>query len=264
MTQAAPPPAAPGPLCAACGAQVVGRYCSHCGAPAESGTCTACKTRLSPGARFCHRCGAPAGTSTPTARRERVAWLIAGAAVLVALLVVVWRVGGARPTVPDMGNAGNIVGGDTLPTRRAPDISGMSPRERFTRLNDRVMQAALAGDSQTVAQFAPMALGAYALLDTLDADARYHAAMINLTIGDIAGALALADTIQAGAPDHLFGDVIRGEIADRGNDTAALNRAYRRFLDHFDSELRSGRAEYADHRAILDDFRTRATASLPR
>jgi hypothetical protein len=263
MTHASPP-AAPAPVCAACGAPLVGRYCSHCGAPAEPGACVACGTRLSPGARFCHRCGAPAGAPAPTARRERIAWTVAGAVALVALLLVVWRVGGARPTVPDMGNAGNIVGGDTLPARRAPDISAMSPRERFARLNDRVMQGALAGDSQTVAQFAPMALGAYALLDTVDADARYHAAMINLTIGDIPSALALADSIQAGAPQHLFADVLRGEIADRANDTAALNRAYRRFLDHFDAEIRTGRAEYADHRAVLDDFRTRATASLPR
>ena len=61
----------------------------------------------------------------------------------------------------------------------------------------------------------------------------YHAAMIHLTLGDFPGTLALADTIQAGAPGHLFAYIIRGEAADRQNDTALLNRSYREFLDHF-------------------------------
>lgn len=183
---------------------------------------------------------------------------------MVALLVVVWRVGGTRPTVPDMGNAGNIQGAGGLPVGGAPDISGMSPRQRFDRLYDRVMQAAGAGDSLTIVQFAPMALGAYALLDTVNADARYHAAMISLALGDAASALALADTIQAGAPEHLFADIVRGEAADRSNDTAALSRSYAGFLDHYDREMRAGRIEYEEHRPILDDFRTRAKATLGR
>jgi hypothetical protein len=194
-----------------------------------------------------------------------MAWILAGAAALVALLVVVWRVGGARPTEPpDMGNAGNIQGAGDLPAGRAPDISAMSPRQRFDRLYERVVRAAEAGDSLTVVQFAPMALGAYALLDTVNSDARYHAAMIQLTIGEVAAALALADTIQATAPEHLFADIVRGEAADRQNDTAGLNRAYQRFLDHYDRELRAGRIEYDEHRPILDDFSTRAKASLGR
>lgn len=193
-----------------------------------------------------------------------MAWILAGTAALVALLVVVWRVGGARPTVPDMGNAGNIQGAEDRLAGRAPDISAMSPRQRFDRLYERVVRAAEAGDSLTVVQFAPMALGAYALLDTVNSDARYHAAMIQLTIGEVATALALADTIQATAPEHLFADIIRGEAADRQNDTAGLTRAYQRFLDHFDRELRAGRIEYEEHRPILDDFSTRAKASLGR
>ena len=257
-------PAADAPACASCGTPLTGPYCSHCGAAARSGDCSSCRAPLSPGARFCHRCGVAARGGDPGARRERTAWIIAGSAVVFALLIVVWQVGGARPTVPDMGNAGNVTGAGGLPAGRAPDISGMSPRERFNRLNDRIMQAALAGDSVTVVQFAPMALGAFALLDTVDADARYHAAMINLSIGDLPAALALADSIQAGAPEHLFADVVRGEIAEQRNDAAALTRSYRAFLDHYDREIRTGRTEYAEHRPILDDFKTRAQASLGR
>src|SRR2546423_1717293 len=50
----------------------------------------------------------------------------------------------------------------------APDISQMSPRERFDRLFNRIMQAAQQGDSAQVQRFTPMALGAYAQLDSVD------------------------------------------------------------------------------------------------
>ena len=89
-------------------------------------------------------------------------------------------------------------------------------------------------------------------------------AMLHLTLGDFPGALALADTIQTDAPGHLFADIIRGEAAERKNDTTLLNQSYRAFLDHYDRELKAGRVEYDEHRPILDDFRTRAKASLPR
>jgi hypothetical protein len=192
--------------------------------------------------------------------RERMAWVVTGLAVVVAVLAFLWR-GNAQPTVPDMGNAGN-----TAPalSSRAPDISNMSPRERFDRLWDRVVRAAENGDTVTVVQFAPMALGAYGMMPDADTDARYHAATIHLVIGDFPSALALADTIQAQAPGHLFGHMIRGEVADRRNDAAALNASYRDFLRDEAGELRAGRAEYADHKPVLDDFRTRAKASLGR
>ena len=62
----------------------------------------------------------------------------------------------------------------------------MSPRERFDRLYNRIMTAAENGDEGTVTNFTPMALSAYSMLDTVDADARYHAALIKLHTGDIA------------------------------------------------------------------------------
>lgn len=234
--------------------------------PAAPRFCSACGTALTPGARFCHKCGEELGKTggmgktggTGIGGRERMAWVVTGLAVVVAVLAFLWR-GNAQPTVPDMGNAGN-----TAPalSSRAPDISNMSPRERFDRLWDRVVRAAESGDTVTVVQFAPMALGAYSMMPDADTDARYHAATIHLVIGDFPAALALADTIQAQAPGHLFGHIIRGEVADRRNDAAALNASYRDFLRDEAAELRAGRAEYADHKPILDDFRTRAKASL--
>jgi hypothetical protein len=162
-----------------------------------------------------------------------------------------------------MANAGNATTASPLSTR-APDISQMTPRERFDRLFDRVMGAAERGDSTTVTQFSPMALGAYDMLDQFDADARYHAAMIHLVNGNMGAARALADTIQKEAPNHLFGYLIRGEAADRANDLAALNTAYRAFLSSYDAELGADRIEYREHQRALDDFRTRARATIEK
>ena len=259
---AAAPPAAS--RCAACGAPLADRFCAHCGGSAEPGECGRCHARLSPGARFCHRCGAASLAAAGTGGRERTAWIVAGFAVFVVLGLIVWRAGGAfRPTVPEMGNAGNAGGaGPPAVATRAPDISSMSPRERFDRLFDRIMRAGESGDSATVARFGPMALGAYSQLDQVDTDARFHAAMLRLTLADFPAAEALADTILAEAPGHLFGYLVRGEAAERQNRAFVLARSYRGFLTHYDAEMKRGRPEYAEHRPVLDDFRTRARANL--
>jgi len=263
MSQASSePPTAAIHHCAACGAVVTGRFCAQCGASADPGLCAACRSPLSPGARFCHQCGAAVQGRQAGIPRERLAWIIAGAAVLVAGLILLWRAGSFRPgAAPEMANAGNAGGGPGL-SGPAPDISKMSPGERFDRLFDRVVRAGENGDSLTVQQFSPMALGAYAMLDSANSDLRFHAALIHLALGDLAPALALADTIQNKTPGHLFGYVIRGEVAERQNDAAALTRSYKDFLAHYNAELGSGKPEYTEHKPILDDFRVRATASV--
>jgi hypothetical protein len=135
-----------------------------------------------------------------------------------------------------------------------PDISNMSPRERFDRLYNRVMSAAQGGDEATVRRFTPMALLAYSQLDSLDADARYHAALLEVHTGDVAGPTALADTILAQNPGHLFGYVIQGTVARWQKNQKALGRAYAGFLQHYDAELKARRPEYADHKASIDEF----------
>jgi hypothetical protein len=144
------------------------------------------------------------------------------------------------------------------PGERAPDISGMSPRERFDRLFNRIMQAAERGDAAEVERFTPMALGAYQQLDTIDVDARYHAAVIHLQGGNMAPALSLADTILAGAPGHLFTYLIRGTAAEIANDSARLARAQQDFLAGYRREMAANRVEYLEHRPVLDEFRKEA------
>jgi hypothetical protein len=151
---------------------------------------------------------------------------------------------------------------ESPPAGAPPDISNLSPRERFDRLYNRIMSAAQSGDEATVTRFTPMALMAYAQLDTLDADARYHAALLRVHTGDVEAAGALADTILAGTPGHLFGYVVRGTVARFRKDDKALDRAYTDFLKHYDVEQKAGRAEYQEHQRSLDDFRQAARRAV--
>jgi len=148
------------------------------------------------------------------------------------------------------------LGGGAVAAGPAPDISNLTPRERFDRLFDRVMRAAEQGDQATVTNFSPMALSAYEMLEAadVDADARYHAGLIRLHTGDIEGARALADTIRKQQPSHLFGIVMRGTIARFQKDQQALDRSYTDFLSHYDAEMKVKRPEYEAHPRALEEF----------
>jgi hypothetical protein len=220
----------------------------------------ACGAELSSGAKYCHRCGAETRPGIPPSR-ERVAWTVAAVVVLLTVAVVGYEIGKGRvpaATVAEMGNAGNQT---SAPASRPPDLSRMSPRERFDRLWDRVMRAAEGQSADTVTMFAPMALTAYRQLDSVDTDARLHAAMIHVAVGELAAAKALADTIEQREKGHLFIDLIRGSVADQENDAKTLARAYANFLAHYDAELAANRKEYVDHKPILDEFKSRAEAA---
>ena len=145
-----------------------------------------------------------------------------------------------------------------------PDISNMSPRERFNSLYNRVMRAAQSGDEATVTRFTPMALMAYAQLDSIDADARYHAALLKVHTGEVDGSRALADTILVQDPGHLFGYVVRGTVARFRKDEKELSRAYTGFLTRYDKESKLARPEYKEHQTSLDDFRKAALESAAR
>lgn len=274
------PASAPAPAagsCPACGAEASGNFCSRCGTNLGPARCAHCSAELSGRARFCHRCGRPVGpgqgqpVAGAPARSDRTAWTVAGVLVLLLIGAIVWRVdrGTPAPVIPDMANPGAGAGQPPFagaqapfaggaPGGRPPDISAMSPRERFDRLFNRVMAAAERGDSTTVLSFMPMALGAYGQLDTVDVDARYHAALLLLQVDSVQAALALADTIETIQPGHLFGYLVRGAAADRAQNDTLRRQAYRDFLAHYDAEQRANRAEYAEHRAAIDAFRKQA------
>lgn len=209
---------------------------------------------MNPDAKFCAKCGALAGGGA-SARGDRKPWVVAaavGAALLFGVLAMVVRGGSGAPAAATSAPAAPFAGGAAAGT--PPDLSTMTPRERFDRLYNRIMRASESGDQQTVTTFTPMALQAYEQLDSVDADARFHLATLKLHTGDVAGATAIADTLLVESPDHLFGYVIRGTVARWQKDEKALTKAYTEFLARYDKEIAANRIEYTDHKRMLDDF----------
>lgn len=249
-------------LCPACGTPATGNFCSGCGANLVRRACAHCQAELSPQARFCHRCGQPVGRTAalPVAQAsDRKAWLAAGTICVLLVAGIAYKVWSDTPEPPaaDMANAGSSAGVTASggPAGPAPDISAMTPRERFDRLYNRIMQASERNDSAEVERFTPMALGAYQQLDSRDADARYHAAVLQMQVGNFPAARALADTIVKESPGHLFGYVIRGTAARFQSDPATLAQARRDFLSHYEAEMRSKRVEYLEHQPVLEEFK---------
>jgi Double zinc ribbon len=247
--------------CPSCGRETAGSFCSHCGASLSGRVCGSCRAPMSPDAKFCAKCGAPAGGGT-AAGGERRAWVIAagvGGALLLGVLALVVRGGTGAPAAATPSPVAPFASGETGGT--PPDLSTMTPRERFDRLYNRIMRASESGDQQTVTTFTPMALQAYEQLDTVDADARFHLATLKLHTGDVAGATAIGDTLLRENPNHLFGYVIAGTVARWQKNEKALAKAYADFLARYDKEIAANRPEYSDHKRMLDDFHEAAIAA---
>ena len=92
-----------------------------------------------------------------------MAWAVAGALCVLLVGGIVYKVSSSapQPAAPDMANAGAAGGrsGDRPAAGPAPDISTMTPQERFDRLFNRIMQAAERGDSVEVERFTPDGAG---------------------------------------------------------------------------------------------------------
>ena len=248
---------------AGCGATTTDRFCVTCGTP------------LAEGVRFCPKYGTPLGSGvgavppvpgmapTPAAAGSNTPWLIAiGLSIVAAAGVIHAAIGrdglpaGGGPPVQTQAASGTLAGGGLGP---APDISGLTPREQFARLNDRVMAAAEAGDTSTVINFWPMAYGAYEQLlpGDRDIDARYHMATLYLIVGQFPQVLALTDTIMTEAPDNLMGWYLRTLVHEYQEDGAKAREAREEFNRLYPTQIEQPRGEYIDHRDMLDAFRAR-------
>jgi hypothetical protein len=192
--------------------------------------------------------------------RDRTPWIVAGASLAGLLGLLLFTL--ARQAPPQPVVASGIGGSAVAAGESPPDLSTMSPRERFNRLYNRVMQAAQAGDDATVSRFTPMALGAYEMLDSVDADAQYHAALIRAHTGEVEASRSLGDSILARTPGHLLGYVVLGTAARWRKDDKALQRAYRAFLAGYEAEMKANRPEYSEHRFSIEEFR-RAAQGAP-
>lgn len=239
--------------CPSCGKEASGKFCHSCGAPLAHANCTKCQTPLSPGARFCHACGTPQGARR-AASGDKLPWMIAGALAVVVVVVLGVQLGsGASPEPPP----------SRLPASQpASDLSNMPPREQADRLFNRVMSAHERGDSGEVSFFKPMAVQAYAMLGGLDFDARYHVGLMHAVTGDSEASRVQLDSLTRESPNHLLGSMLRATLSQLNGDEQELRRAYRTFLNAYDSEMASGKQEYADHRGAIQAFREQAQRAL--
>jgi hypothetical protein len=240
--------------CPRCGAPAHGPYCSQCGLPLGNRPCGACGTLLSPSARFCSQCGASTAprqthpAAPPALLATRAPWLLTGIVTVIAIAAVVYATGAReKPSAPET----------VLATGTPPDLSKLTLKEQFDRLNDRVTRAAEQGDSTTAVTFWPMAAAAYQNLPPgdRDVDTRFHMAWLHYLVAEYPEALALADTIMRESPDNLFGFYLRATIAKAQGDSARAQSSRAAFRAHFDAEVKkTDRQEYIDHRAMLDQF----------
>lgn len=192
---------------------------------------------------------------------SRTPWMVAAILSIVAIGSVVYSARSRNePTGADMANAGNATAattGEAPAAVRAPDISNMTPRERFTRLSDRIQTAIESRDSNQVFQFFPMAEGAFTQLPEADrdVDARYHMGMLWAQVGEFAKAKAQADSIMRAAPNNLFGHYMYAMLAEFQGDSTAARKARADFRANYDAEIKKARPEYKDHEPFLDTWR---------
>jgi hypothetical protein len=136
----------------------------------------------------------------------------------------------------------------------------MSPRQAADRLFERVMRAASADNSTEVVQFLPMAIAAYGLVETLDADGRFHLALLHLTGQFNVEALADAEEILSEQPNHLFGLAAAGDASLALGDSASAREYYRRWSDAYETEMAKNLLEYQEHQGVFPDMRATAEA----
>lgn len=269
-----------GESCTACGSTLLpgAKFCNNCGAPAGRkggapagsngqavtgrGRDAARKEglRAHPG-RAGGRPGDPGQAGAPQAPPPRagdarLAWWVAGGALVVLLVVLGYPV---LTGSSDSGSPG-VPGGAPAPSQQAVDLTTMSLEEQATRLFNRVMMSSSAGDTADVAFFLPKALTIYEQLAPSDPDGIYHVVLLLLVGGDHEGALAKAQEGLAQEPDYLLLLASAAEAAaGLGDDEAAVGY-FTHFLRVYDSEMGQARPGYDHHSQMLPVYRETAQA----
>lgn len=174
--------------------------------------------------------------------------ILGGIAFIILVVIFAAQRAGEEP-VPPMPGAAPMAGGGGA---AAVDISSMTPRERASRLFDRIMRLHSQGKSDSVQFFSTMALGVYESLGDLDADLRYDFGRIAEVSGNLDIAAAQADTIQQQSPNHLLGLILGIAVASARNDAARRQSLEQRLLAAESAELARNLEEYVLHRADID------------
>ncbi|MGK7312073.1 MAG: zinc-ribbon domain-containing protein [Candidatus Longimicrobiales bacterium M2_2A_002] len=258
--------------CPNCGAEnQTGKYCASCGAGLDV-TCPSCGADVPAGAAFCTVCGEPvAAEAEAGGAASKAPWLIAALSIVVVVaLVMVFLPGETRTSRP----------ADSQPLTGAPPGAGMGGgaggagpamgglsndmRTNADRLFNRIMMAAEQGNEAEVAQFMPMAIQAYGMVDDLDGDGLFHLALLHLTAGSYDEAQQTADRILADNPDHLLGLAAAAQAAEAAGNTDEATGYWGRYLDAYDAEAGKPLPEYVDHQPLLSEYRDMARAATGR
>jgi hypothetical protein len=249
--------------CPSCGADdQTGKFCAACGAGLDV-QCSSCGAEIPAGARFCTACGEPvAGASTEPS--SRAPWIIAVISVVVVVALVAVFLprgtttagpGANSPSAPFMG------AGDPQGSTGGAALSA-DMRTNADRLFNRIMMAAEQGNEAEVAQFMPMAIQAYGMVDDLDNDGIYHLAMLHLTAGSFDQALETSQRILDDEPEHLLGLAVAAEAAAGAGDSARADAYWRRYLDAYPAEASKPLPEYVDHQPMLGEYQGLAQEAL--
>ncbi len=258
--------------CPACGARASGKFCEQCGTALTGPSCGSCDAPLPVGARFCSECGTPAGQGLETRKKTTAAtqrelspkssaatvapWVLAA----VLLISVVAYVAGNATTAGDAGAAPAGMPPGAAPFANGggsggapPDISAMSPRERASRLYDRIMRYVEQGKPDSAQFFAPMALTSFEVLGPeLDTDARYDYGRVAAETGNLVIAAAQADTILKAAPTHLLGLALRARTELLKGDAAGAAKTWKAFQAAREAELKKTLPEYQMHATDIE------------
>ena len=186
------------------------------------------------------------------------AWAVAGLLLISLVIAVVTRGGSGREITLSPPAAAPIPGSP-------PDLSSMTPREAADRLFGRVMSAVEAGNQAEADQFLPMAIGAYARIDPLSLDDRFHLSLLHAAAGDGASALSVAEEGLAERANHLLLLAAAAEAAIVLEDAETAERRYEQLVDSFDAEMAAGLPEYAPEAHtgdLLNTLRDEANAYL--
>ncbi len=135
--------------------------------------------------------------------------------------------------------------------------------EHGLRVVDRYDMANERGDRGEAMRFVPMALAAYARLESLDADAHFHLGRIHAVAGDLENTRQQINRLKGLVPNHLLGLILEHALAKRSGDEDSATRAAAAFAAAYDTEIKAGRREYADHRKAIEKFRAAAGGSRP-
>lgn len=230
------------------------------GTPAAGSFCPSCGAQTQLAARFCHACGVSLEALKTSAGWDfKMLGLVVLAAIAIvsvvfATAVIVTEKETSLP--PSRTTAGTGMGSSP-----SFDPSTMTPREAADHVFNRVMLANEQGKAVEVLQFAPMAVQAYESLAALDADGHYHLGMLQFVTGDFDKAREQIAKIKELVPNHLLALTLEHAIAEQIADEEAEARALAAFAAAYESEMATGRLEYASHTTTIEQLRAKAEAS---